>query len=374
MGYVAVQGGEEAIKQSIILNEYNRVKHQELIDCQTIEATMKPLLDQVMSESSLYDRQLASLAIKQAGGSMEESVFLLRAHRSTLPRLYYSNTVESQSMFVKRRISASFKDIPGGQVLGASQDFLPRFLKFELLNEGFDSLKQALKEVDQAIESKLENKQDLMELEHLPKVVDYLDQHGLLVTQDKNNQEPDDITKRSIRFPSSRSQRLQSLTRGQTGAVTSLGYAKIRQFYSHPNIGELRVGDMPVTVASNGAESEEEMYYIGSYEMTEVESLFVNDVPLEDSHGQARQKLVLGYGACFGQNETKAIAMSILDHALEYREADHPTSDDEFVLYHIDTVESTGFISHLKLPHYVTFQSELDAIRSMDKKGSDRSE
>lgn len=374
MGYVAVQGGQEAIKQSILLNEYKRVKDQELLDCQTIQATMKPLLDQVMSESSLYDEALASLAIKQAGGSMEESVFLLRAHRSTLPRLYYSNIVESQTMFVKRRISASFKDIPRGQVLGASQDFMPRFLKFDLLNESRENLKQSLLEHDQVFEAKLEDDNDLMALDQLPKVVDYLDQQGLLVTHEKNDNEPDDITKRSIRFPSTRSQRLQSLTRGQTGAVTSLGYAKIRQFYSHPNIGELRVGDMPVTVASNGAEDEDDMYYIGSFEMTEVESLFVNDVPLGDSHGQAQQKLVLGYGACFGQNETKAIAMSILDHALEYQDADHPTSDDEFVLYHIDTVESTGFISHLKLPHYVTFQSELDAIRTMDKKGSDSHE
>ena len=29
---------------------------------------------------------------------------------------------------------------------------------------------------------------------------------------------------------------------------------------------------------------------------------------------------------------------------------------------HIDSVEATGFISHLKLPHYVTFQSKLDSV------------
>jgi alpha-D-ribose 1-methylphosphonate 5-triphosphate synthase subunit PhnI len=33
------------------------------------------------------------------------------------------------------------------------------------------------------------------------------------------------------------------------------------------------------------------------------------------------------------------------------------------VLTHIDSVEASGFVSHLKLPHYVTFQSALARIR-----------
>ena len=58
--------------------------------------------------------------------------------------------------------------------------------------------------------------------------------------------------------------------------------------------------------------------------------------------------------------------MSVLDHSLRVGDVRYPTQDQEFVLYHIDGVEATGFISHLKLPHYVTFQSKLDAaLRSM---------
>ena len=73
-----------------------------------------------------------------------------------------------------------------------------------------------------------------------------------------------------------------------------------------------------------------------------------------------------------GRAETKAIAMSVLDHSLRADDVRFPTQDQEFVLYHIDGVEATGFISHLKLPHYVTFQSKLDsAIRSMAEKGGD---
>ena len=157
---------------------------------------------------------------------------------------------------------------------------------------------------------------------------------------------------------------MQSLTRGQTGAVTSLGYAKIRGFGigSHPNIGELRVGDLSLYVNNNS----EDEYYIGSIKVTEVEAFCASGN--EDPSNPLGFEI--GYGLVFGQNETKAIAMSVLDHSLEYKQEGDITGDDEFILLHIDSVESTGFISHLKLPHYVTFQSKLDGIRKI-RKGRD---
>jgi len=93
-------------------------------------------------------------------------------------------------------------------------------------------------------------------------------------------------------------------------------------------------------------------------------------VPVAVPRGQGRTEIEfdLGYGICYGQNETKAIAMSLLDQCLENPDPSHPTHDEEFVLLHIDSVEATGFISHLKLPHYVTFQSELDSVRKSRRK------
>jgi alpha-D-ribose 1-methylphosphonate 5-triphosphate synthase subunit PhnI len=35
------------------------------------------------------------------------------------------------------------------------------------------------------------------------------------------------------------------------------------------------------------------------------------------------------------------------------------------VLYHSDNVEASGFVQHLKLPHYVDFQSELELLRRL---------
>lgn len=376
MGYVAVQGGKQAIQFANYLAEWERIRAGKVLEIATIKATLKPLMDQVMSEASLYDEDLAALAIKQAGGSMEEAVFLLRAHRSTLPRLYYSQTVDSRDMQVKRRISASFKDIPGGQLLGNANDYRQRFLNPNLIAETEQDLQDQVQALLDLMNSDADASQTLMPLDDLPKVVDYLNRHGLIQVADNDDQTPDDITKRAIKFPASRSQILQSLQRGQTGAVTALGYARIRQFATHPNIGELRVGKVPLTI--NLAQEDQEAdpsedYYVGAIEETEVEALFVSDG--QNTQGETVQTLVLGYGLCFGQNETKTIAMAILDYALTYKN-NHATSDDEFVLYHIDTVESTGFISHLKLPHYVTFQSELEAMRRIEKdkaqQGGDR--
>ena len=42
-----------------------------------------------------------------------------------------------------------------------------------------------------------------------------------------------------------------------------------------------------------------------------------------------------------------------------------PTQDIEFMLSHSDNVEASGFVQHLKLPHYVDFQSELELVRRL---------
>ncbi|MFD1334948.1 carbon-phosphorus lyase complex subunit PhnI [Oceanobacillus iheyensis] len=365
MGYVAVKGGTEAIEASIDRLKYERLKERSTIEVETILASMRQLVDQVMSEASLYNPYLAALAIKQAEGSMEEAVFLLRAHRSTLPRRYYSRTIETASMFVERRISASFKDIPGGQLLGATYDYTHRLLDFNLIYETKAEIERWLEQFQE------EQSEVTDELLFFPKVVDYLREEGLFETYPLNDQLPDDVTKRSLSFPSSRSERLQVLTRGQTGAVTSLGYASLRGYGQvHPTVGEVRVGSVPIHVSPphEAGDDKEEDYYIGEITITEVES-FVPVMKEKDKKTKELQ-FEIGYGACFGQNETKAIAMSILDQCLENNQAPYPTHDEEFVLLHIDSVESTGFISHLKLPHYVTFQSKLDSIRNVKKGGN----
>ncbi|EHQ89974.1 carbon-phosphorus lyase complex subunit PhnI [Desulfosporosinus youngiae] len=360
MGYVAIKGGTSAIEESIKRLKYERLKKGIVLDCDRIEGGMRCLIDQVMSESSLYDETLAALAIKQAEGSPEEAVFLMRAYRSTLPRKHYSRTLEGSDMLVERRISASFKDIPGGQILGAANDYTHRLIDFKLSEETDQEVINWVR--DYAWESGCD--EETADLANLPKVLDYLREEGLISACENDDSEPDDVTKESLQFPASRSERLQILTRGQTGAVAALGYAALRSYGAlHPTVGELRIGNLPIYVDNPFDERNEdgEAYYIGEIKLTEVETVFPKDV--QRLNGQKEIEFSLGYGICYGQNETKAIAMSILDHCLETGNQEYPTHNEEFVLLHIDSVESTGFISHLKLPHYVTFQSKLDSVR-----------
>lgn len=365
MAYVAVKGGQKAIQESIRRLKYERLKKGGVPDLKSIESGMRGLIDQTMSEASLYDEKLAALAIKQAEGQPEEIVFLLRAFRSTLPRKHYSRIIASEDMEIERRISASFKDIPGGQILGASYDYTHRLIDFGLKKEEKEQaqLKDWLKAYNREIALML-GQQDSLKL---PKVMDYLRKEGIMSNFENNNEPPRDVTKSALSFPTTRSERLQILTRGQTGAVIALGYASLRGFGSvHPTVGELRIGHLPIYIDSpfETGNDDQDSYYIGAIKVTEVESIIPTTIKKEN--GLNEEHLEIGYGICYGQNESKAIAMSILDRCLEAG-GDAPTHDEEFVLYHIDSVEATGFISHLKLPHYVTFQSELDSIRKTRK-------
>lgn len=350
MSYVAVKGGQQAIEASLALLDYQKVEDGAFLELAAIKANLKLLIDQVMSEASLYAPDLAARAIRQGEGSVEEAVFLLRAYRSTLERIGCTEVIDTgEAMQVERRISAAFKDIPGGQMLGASYDYSHRLIDFATEEE---YLQKAAAMIDKQVTSTLR-----APLESYPKVSAYLREQGIIQTLPLDDQEPEDMTKKILDFPTSRSERLQLLTRGMSQSLMAFAYSVIRGFgTTHPTVGELRSGTVPLYF---------EDHYLGSIEVTETEMFIPVSVK---QNGQEELEIEIGYGFVFGRNETKAISMGILDHSLEVGDTSHPTGDEEFVLYHIDAIESTGFLSHLKLPHYVTFQSKLDSIRKIGGK------
>ncbi|MFC0525116.1 carbon-phosphorus lyase complex subunit PhnI [Pontibacillus salicampi] len=360
MGYVAVTGGQEAIEQADQLSKYYRTNDiTTLLDPHMIEKQMRLLIDRIMGEGGLYAPEYAAIALKQAEGDPLEATFLLRAYRSTLPRHFYSKPMDTASMRVIRRISASFKDIPGGQMLGPTNDYTHRLLQFGLRKEDEEALSQFV--TDYGLIEEGDNVQITF-----PKVVDLLREQGLVANTKDNMEEeiPYDITRKKLTFPTSRSARLQTLARGETGAMTSLAYSSMRGFgVIHPTVGELRVGYTEAHIPYPFGDDEEDSIYIGEVMMTEVESInsFANNEDDDDV------QFAIGYGLTLGQNEVKGIAMSVLDRSLETT-GDAPAHDEEFVLTHIDSVESYGFVSHLKLPHYITFQSKLDRIRQAQHK------
>ena len=334
MAYVAVKGGRKAIEQSLrLLKEFREC--EEDLSVSSIKENMPLLIDKIMSEAGFYSEEYAALALKQSEGSVEEAVFLLRAYRSTLQRNYYSNPVDTGQMRLIRRISAAFKDIPGGQILGPTYDYSERY-------------------------EETESAEDIV----CGRVSDLLREEGILKTAEEDNTPPFDVTCNLLTFPAPRSARLQTFARSDAGFLGGVAYSSMRGYGAvHPTVSELRSGYVEVCIPY--AFDEEEEICIGDILVTEVEALVPSSEQTEEEFDEIT--LSSGYGLIFGRNENKAIAMSIADASLNSR-GDAPAQDEEFVLTHGDCLEMSGFISHLKLPHYVTFQSKLDRVREKEKK------
>ena len=357
--YVAVKGGERAIAEAHrLLAEERRGDHAvpELTLGQ-IDQQLALAVDRVMTEGSLYDRELAALAIKQARGDLLEAIFLLRAYRTTLPRLGATRPVDTAVMTVRRRVSATFKDLPGGQILGPTFDYTHRLLDFDLGDDERTGEPRAfVPDVD------VTERDDADAA--MPRVVDLLDHEGLIQREppDDDARPVADITRQSIAFPAERDARLQALARGDEGFLLALGYSTQRGYgRNHPFAGEIRVGDVVVEM-----EPAELGFAVAVAEITVTECQMVNQ--FQGSHA-APPQFTRGYGLAFGHAERKAMAMALVDRALRGGElgetASAPAQDPEFVLSHADNVEASGFVQHLKLPHYVDFQSELVLVRAL---------
>lgn len=349
--YVAVKGGETAILNSYkLLAEQRRGDPQQPeLSVDQIRQQMKLAVDRVMTEGSVYDPELAALAIKQAAGDLVEAIFLLRAYRATLPRLGTTRALDTAQMRPDRRISATFKDLPGGQILGPTYDYTQRLLDFTLLaNAAVPCPGTSAIEVPAPA----------------PRVVDLLNQEGLIETHPvpEGDPEPVDLTREPLRFPAARATRLQNLARGDEGFLLAMAYSTQRGYsHTHPFVGEVRLGQVAVELTP------EELDFpvsIGEIEITECE--MVNQFAGSKTEPP---KFTRGYGLAFGHSERKAMAMSLVDRALRAPELgediEAPAQEQEFVLSHSDSLEASGFVQHLKLPHYVDFQSELELVRRM---------
>ena len=354
MGYIAVKGGTEAIHNASELAEFYRVKGDTApIDIKQIRAQMRLAIDKVMGEGGIYAPEYAAIALKQAEGDVFEAAFILRAFRTTLQRNYYSEMINTREMFVKRKISASFREIPGGQILGPTRDYTQRTLDTAKAIETGKEINAFLADFDAKIDpEKLEG------IGSFGKVIDLLKKEGLLKPVDPSEDHSlIDITREAVKFPAPRSARLQMMARAETGGLMALGYSSQRGFGSvHPTVGELRYGSVPVRVKDATGRSR----YIGKIEVPECEMVTGS----KPGKKNTPPYFTIGYGLCFGHNETKVICMSTLDSAMRRPELGAPANDQEFVLYHTEGVEAMGFTNHLKLPHYVTFQSQLNNTRA----------
>jgi alpha-D-ribose 1-methylphosphonate 5-triphosphate synthase subunit PhnI len=356
MAYVAVKGGEQAIQNAEALLEAKRRGDPAVpeMSLDQIKQQLQLAVNRVMAEGSLYDPDLAALAIKQSWGDLVEAAFLLRAYRTTLPRLYYSRPLNTSHMFIQRRISAIFKDAPGGQRLGPTFDYVHRLLNFKLAAE--DNHFTAPSQISSAPP------------QSPPRVLDTLAQEGLIAAPESESATapatatPYDLTRQPLATPTTRDARLQNLARADEGFLLSMAYSTQRGYgKNHPFAGEIRVGEVEVVIAPD-----ELGFAVAIADITVTEVQMVNQFK---GNRELPPQFTQGYGLTFGYNERKAMAMALMDRALQAKDlgeaVDNPAQDEEFVLYHSDNVEAQGFVQHLKLPHYIDFQAELNLIRQL---------
>jgi alpha-D-ribose 1-methylphosphonate 5-triphosphate synthase subunit PhnI len=338
MAYVATRGGARAIDQA------ERLYRAELgqIDATRVDAVRRALpmlIDRVMGEASLYEPDLAALALAQAGGDLYEAVLLLRAWRTTQPRLAIAEPVRQEQLFTHRRISAAFKDIPGGQILGPTLDYAHRLLATDVL-QGRPFTPAPVTPAATAAPA------------YQPSLAAWQKAQGLVADPLRADVAPDaipDLTREPLLFPAKRAHTLQSLARADTGGMLTLGYAAMRGYgNAHPTVNELRLAEAEVRVRHPRGT----VFSAGRVKVSQAEVT---------SKGKSGQ-LSLGFCATLGWNEVKVISGATLDLNAAAAPKGSPV-EEEFFLYHTEPVEASGFCIHFKLPHYVTFQSSLDALR-----------
>lgn len=323
------------------------------VELAQLRGQFRALIDKVMGEAGLYAPEHAALALKQAEGDCLEAVVMVRAYRQALPRNYVSATIDTRAMFIQRRISSAFREIPGGQILGPTNDYSQRLLTAPLARETSEDVERFLS----AFASFLDGTKR-REIREFGKVTDLLRNEGLLrpATEDENTR-LQDITREPIQFPAPRSARLQALARAETGAIMALAYSGMRgQGGDHPTIGEVRVGRVDVRVTDRRGRPRN----IGRIQITEAENISKIKVKKKDPVPY----MSLGYGLCFGQNETKAICMGILDRSMRIGGDGAPAISQEFVLYHTEAADAWGSVNSVKLPAHTEFMSELVLLRT----------
>jgi alpha-D-ribose 1-methylphosphonate 5-triphosphate synthase subunit PhnI len=369
MGYVAVKGGQDAIENANKLVDYFRWKGRtQPIELDQARTQMRLAVDRAMGEGSLYAPEHAALALLQVEGDSFEAAFHLRAYRATLERRFEAETLNTREMFVYRRISSTFREIPGGQILGPTRDYSFRLLNPSLLNATLGSIEKFISDLRDEIDPR-----KLHAMTTYKKVIDIFLQEGLMSREPRSGEDRRlfDVTREAIKFPVPRSAALQMLARAETGALMCMAYSTMRGFgESHGTVGELRMGDVPVRIVDRRGR----LRYAGKIKVTEAEMVGGGarrggqNAERGSANRAAAPRFSIGYGLCFGQNETKAICMGMVESALRNPNPDNPANNQEFVLYHTEVIEGYGFTNHLKLPHYVTFQAGLEGYRRVTRK------
>ena len=355
MGYSGVKGGMAAILAAERLVRRKRGQAPWAPASQIVQS-FRLAVDRIMGEAGLYDEAIAADAFRQAEGDLLEAAHLVRAYRSSLPRLAVSEPADPDEMAVLRRIVPASRTPDGPQLLGRTTDYTARVL--ERTAGPADPETEAVAEAEATVGTgtATEETQDAgaRGQRHPRRFSELLAKLDLAVLHEQaaEDAEPFDVSRRAARTPAPRSAVLASMARAETGALIGLWYRSIRGrdgAFHEVTLGELRHGRLPLRVIHPLTGNP---VVVGTVRATEAEAIEDLDGAAED-----RTRFDVGYGMCFGHNERKAIAMANLDIACRRSSSDEL---EQLLLLTTDGLDSSGFLEHLKLPHYVTFRSMVD--------------
>ena len=397
MGYSGARGGLAAILAAEDLVRRKR-DHAPApwAPTEQVIARFRLAVDRVMGEAGLYDEDSAAAAFRQAEGDPLEAAHLLRAYRSTLPRLAVGEPVDPDELVILRRIVPAFRQPDGPQLLGRTSDYTGRMLEKpatqpppsaprstsngtalnnhtlnnHTLNKHTPNKHPANNQASNAhtasghasnghASNSAVSRHRSQAERHPRRFLDLLRELDLAVDhRDGTDPEPFDITRSPARPPAPRSAVLAAMARAETGALVALWYRSILGpdgDIHEVTLGEVRHGRLPLRVRHPHTGNP---VTVGEFRVTEAEAIEDLDGVDED-----RSRFDVGYGLCFGHNERKAIAMANLDIANRRFGGSGPL--EQLLLLTTDGLESGGFLEHLKLPHYVTFRSMVERKQAL---------
>lgn len=317
-------------------------------------AALRVLTDQVCAEAGVWAPDAATRAIAQTAGDVARAVTLVRVWAATLPEAHV-DAFSGDDLLVTRRVSAAYHDVPAGQWLGSSDDFGSRLLAWEPTvmepsppPEDVDGRDTADRVAPPSSGTAAATPRRSM----VPRVASLLT--DVPVVAPPAPVDGVDPTRAPLTFPAERPALLAALARAETGALVALSALALAHrreavlteasvlsaavHMAHPRTGRrCRVARVPLCDAEIVLDAE--------------------------SDGQAA--LRVGYGASLGRLERRALSAALLDGVLGEDAAGHPTDvtlDAPTVAHGLDGQATSGFIDHLRLPHYASFASYLDLL------------
>lgn len=348
------KGGTEAIVAAERLVLERRTRTTSRMEPEEVIESFPLAIDRIMGEGGLWSPMTAARAYLQANGDITEAVHLIRAHRSTLPRLVFSEPVDPREVQILRRVVSTQRQPDGPMLLGETVDYTARIIA--------DGDEMPLPVVDELDDEPLEHPAD----EPFQRFRDHLHEVGVLVERTPDGEgddpEPFDIQMKAAELPARRSAWLSAIAQADTGALINIWYQSVlgTDGYAaeHVTLGEVRHGRVPLRVTHPHTGEPVE---IGRIRVSETEAV----THLGDLRGEDPTTYDVGYAMALGHNERKTIAGASLDvAAVRFRGTTEGRRLEQILMHTTDGLSASGFLEHLKLPHYVTFQSGLDAAMS----------